>query len=129
MRTLMLCHSPRLADYLRSLTAGKEIEVYDFVTWVYRLIDNSASVSPTWTHYEEPSDADLDRVLEILLESPERYDAVIVDEGQDFRSEWWLAVEAALVDPRAGILYIFTTIIRRFCRFVPGPLSRTPNLP
>jgi hypothetical protein len=32
---------------------------------------------------------------------------VIVDEGQDFREEWWLLVQAALKDPGSGTLYIF----------------------
>jgi len=34
-------------------------------------------------------------------------DAVIVDEGQDFREEWWLALRYLLNDPDSGIFYVF----------------------
>ncbi|MBL8809752.1 MAG: ATP-binding domain-containing protein, partial [Planctomycetaceae bacterium] len=49
---------------------------------------------------------------EILLQSlavypDERYDAVIVDEAQDFDPVWWLPVEAMLRDKNQGILYVF----------------------
>ncbi|MCS7051009.1 MAG: NERD domain-containing protein, partial [Thermomicrobium sp.] len=36
-----------------------------------------------------------------------RFDAVIVDEGQDFRAEWWVSLLDVLRDPDRGILYIF----------------------
>ncbi len=38
---------------------------------------------------------------------PERYDAVIVDEGQDFRPEWWVPLQSLLAEPDDGILYVF----------------------
>lgn len=38
----------------------------------------------------------------------ERFDAVIVDEAQDFSDEYWLGVEMLLEDERKGHLYIFT---------------------
>src|SRR5207247_660554 len=34
-------------------------------------------------------------------------DAVIVDEGQDFRENWWLSLQCLLRDSDNGILYIF----------------------
>ena len=36
-----------------------------------------------------------------------RYDAIVVDEGQDFRDEWWTALECALEDRKVGVFYIF----------------------
>ncbi len=36
-----------------------------------------------------------------------RYDAIIVDEGQDFLESWWLALHYLLHDPEQGIFYIF----------------------
>jgi superfamily I DNA and RNA helicase len=41
------------------------------------------------------------------LPDSERYDAIIVDEGQDFRGTYWEAVQMLLKDPDGGILYIF----------------------
>src|SRR3712207_9046095 len=36
-----------------------------------------------------------------------RFDAVVIDEGQDFADSWWDAVLAALRDPEHGALYVF----------------------
>jgi len=37
----------------------------------------------------------------------ERYDAIIVDEAQDFQELWWTPLQCLLHDPDDGILYIF----------------------
>jgi superfamily I DNA/RNA helicase len=37
----------------------------------------------------------------------ERFDAVIVDEGQDFRPAWWTVVQRLLRDPARGHLWVF----------------------
>ena len=48
-----------------------------------------------------------DALLEACRRLPTRFDAIIVDEGQDFREEWWVALLTLLEDPDQGILYIF----------------------
>ena len=45
------------------------------------------------------------RALDCLPDA--RYDAIIVDEGQDFLPVWWTAVEAALCSNGRGMLRIF----------------------
>ena len=42
-----------------------------------------------------------------LLPPEERFDAIIVDEAQDFRAGWWVTLLDALRDPERGMLYIF----------------------
>jgi superfamily I DNA/RNA helicase len=37
-----------------------------------------------------------------------KFDAVVIDEGQDFAQSWWDAVLAALRDPDEGSLYVFS---------------------
>ena len=64
--------------------------------------------SGDWSHYFEPTTNELDEAFDRLLASEDhRYDAIIVDEGQDFRGTWWTIVEAALRDPSEGFLYAF----------------------
>jgi superfamily I DNA/RNA helicase len=41
------------------------------------------------------------------LPEPERFDAIVIDEAQDFAESWWSAVLAALKDPANGCLYVF----------------------
>lgn len=36
-----------------------------------------------------------------------RFDAIIVDEGQDFNDNWWAALEELLADQKEGLFYIF----------------------
>jgi hypothetical protein len=36
-----------------------------------------------------------------------QYDAIIVDEAQDFLENWWLPLQLLLTDPDNGILYLF----------------------
>jgi len=44
------------------------------------------------------------------------YDAVIVDEAQDFADDFWLPVEMLLTDPDAGMLYVFLDEIQDIYR-------------
>jgi hypothetical protein len=37
----------------------------------------------------------------------ERFDAILVDEAQDFLEPWWTPLQALLADPDDGILYVF----------------------
>ncbi|MGY1669445.1 NERD domain-containing protein [Geodermatophilus sp. SYSU D00710] len=41
------------------------------------------------------------------LPEEERFDAVVIDEAQDFAESWWPAVVAALRSPEEGQLYVF----------------------
>ncbi len=47
------------------------------------------------------------QLLEAVDAPGPRYDAIVVDEGQDFEDDWWLLLQLLLNDPDAGILYVF----------------------
>jgi hypothetical protein len=106
-RTMILCHSQYLAGYIRGLVHGTGVQVIDFTSWIHRIVNTVHGGTDTWTHYQEPTEEELAAAFDQLVDSNERYDAIIIDEGQDFRDEWWLIVEAALVNQEYGILYIF----------------------
>lgn len=107
LRTLLLCHNPHLAADLRAMAAGGGVEVRDFESWVRDLSGASVTHDDAWTLYHEPTDAELSAAFDGLTGPLHRYDAVVVDEGQDFRDTWWTVVEAALRSPPHGILYVF----------------------
>lgn len=107
LRTLFICHSPFLAEYVKKLTKGFGVYVVSFTTWLAELIGSSPIDISQWTNYQEPDEISLCKAFDILVEKEPYFDAVIVDEGQDFRDEWWTLVEAALKDPQKGIMYIF----------------------
>ncbi len=56
-----------------------------------------------------------------------RFDAVVVDEAQDFADAWWSVLLAALRDGDAGGVYVFTDEGQRiFARFGGPPIALVP---
>ncbi len=111
-RVLLTCFNRHLAEFLRSdETLPRSVEVTNFHGVCVRLAGQAGL--PT----QAPSDPDArklwyDQTLpNLLLEAGDRlgaqYDAIIVDEGQDFLVDWWLPLLCLLPDPDRGIFYIF----------------------
>jgi superfamily I DNA/RNA helicase len=59
---------------------------------------------------EDPAFWDL-RLPEYLGEAVDRlgprFDALVVDEAQDFGESWWLPLQMLLRDPDHGVIYVF----------------------
>lgn len=68
-------------------------------------------------------------LLEAIDQLGPQYDAIIVDEGQDFRENWWLPIVSLLRDPDQGLLYVFyddnQNIYRGLDR-LPGVIEEAP---
>lgn len=109
LQVLLLCHNPFLAERLRFLTSRTTIRVHDFSQWVSCLIDNPRQKGRgiDWVHYDEPIEEEIALAMFRLSTARVHYDAVIVDEGQDFRDSWWSLVECAFENPERAILYVF----------------------
>lgn len=108
MRTLVLCHNPNLARHLASLIRNPSIDVCDLATFVHRLAGTAPPPGDRWTAYEEPLENDLERALAAIDKSTAVYEAIIVDEGQDFRDSWWALLDALLQHSHSKTLYIFS---------------------
>ncbi|MDZ4766610.1 MAG: DUF4062 domain-containing protein [Chloroflexota bacterium] len=112
IKTLILCHNWYLARYIRHLVEGSGVTVWDFTSWIHNLAGSESTYGDLnerdgWTHYEEPTDDLINIAFDRLMATDERYEAIIVDEGQDFRDSWWTIVDAALRNPDFSILTIF----------------------
>lgn len=108
VNTLCLCHNPLLEEFLRNLTKGSGVQVSSFSSWINKLTHGKIGKSNNlWTHYDEPTTYALEVAFDTLTKHALNYEALIVDEGQDFRDEWWAVVEASLIDKNIGIFYIF----------------------
>jgi hypothetical protein len=115
-RTLLTCYNRPLAEYLRRACTGMDHLV---VTSFHEFCGTMASRAGI--HIEEQDDessqvrsGDFYRTIlpEALMRAieqlpGERFDAIVVDEGQDFAPEWWIPLELCLKDVDAGVLYIF----------------------
>jgi len=116
-RTLLTCYNRQLADHLSSLCAGTEnLDVMSFHQLCYRQIERANRVSgrylvseakvtyPGKDLFEVQLPNALGYSLEILLD---RYDAIVCDEGQDFREEFWVPLELLLNDYGTSPFYVF----------------------
>ncbi len=117
--TLLLCYNTALADRLNERAdadveaeARKRLTISTFHSLCRKFYMRAGLAfqapprgpeSQTFWAKEVP-DTMFDFVLEQVTEP--RYDAVIVDEGQDFSADWWLVVES-LKKHREGPFYVF----------------------
>lgn len=70
-----------------------------------------------------------DALLDAIDELGAQFDAIIVDEGQDFRENWWLPLSALLHAPEEGIFYVFFDDNQNLYRdtgVVPGVIDIPP---
>lgn len=106
---LVTCYSKALAQFLRkSLSRRRNLHVYTFHDICEKLF-RQAGIAPD---KNIPEDKLFDDIYpELLIDAADqlnwRVDAVIVDEGQDFRENWWVALKFLLNDPDKGIFYFF----------------------
>jgi hypothetical protein len=135
LRTLLTCFSRRLGQYLRASTEGvKGLDVgtfHDVAVWMAR----EAGFALPERSGQPDSDL-LERELPELLERAARtlgprYDAIVVDEAQDFRERWWPALLALHRDPDDGMFYLFADDNQKLdSGALPlGPELRVPPLP
>jgi UvrD-like helicase C-terminal domain/AAA domain len=134
-RTLLTCFTRRLGQYLRASTEGVEgLDVGTFHDVCARMAEEAGlalSERPG-----EPGSELFERELPELLERAARilgpqYDAIVVDEGQDFPERWWPALLALHRDPAEGMLYLFADDNRNLDggTLPLGPEVRVPSLP
>ncbi|MBB4836976.1 hypothetical protein HNP52_000027 [Sphingomonas kyeonggiensis] len=117
LSTLLLCYNRGLADHLRELSADVEgLEVATFHQlcrrWIERariefgrdLVAEAQHDYPLGNEYDHHQPIALALAVDLFGFS---YDAIIVDEGQDFGDEFWMPIELLLSDHADGLLYVF----------------------
>lgn len=117
MRTLLVCFNRGLADHLREQCDGIEnLDVASFHQVCHRWLErarkelgqdclaDNRSRYPTADEYNQLMPLALADAIYALGPA---YDAVIVDEAQDFGDEYWMPVEMLLTDIENGLLYVF----------------------
>ncbi len=116
-RTLLVCFSAHLANHLReSVGADRDLDVYEFLD-LCRLAVREAGLEGSATDAELPS-----RLEDAARRLGPRYEAMVVDEAQHMRREWWPALLALHRHPDDGMLYVFADDN-------PGMDGSTPPIP
>lgn len=107
-RTLLTCHSRPLASYLeRKLRDVDNLTVAGFHALCGRIAREACIPTPAGISANELYESALPNALYRAMEihSALRWDTVIVDEGQDFRDLWWIALDACILP--GGRLRVF----------------------
>lgn len=129
-RVLFTCFNKGLAADLRQrLGPSPNLRILHFHELCYELAQQ-AGVLPVKEDDQRFFDQQLPEALMEAADALEvSYDAIVVDEGQDFKSSWWLPLQMLLRDPDDGILYIFFDDNQRI--YVPHsefPIQGSPFL-
>ena len=112
-RTALLCYSRGLARHFQLLSATwpeQERPAYvglfhDLpVRWGAETEDDFDG--PAALYYEEHLPGRLAELARGQVED-ELFDAIVVDEAQDFADAWWEALQPCLRDPAEGVLFVF----------------------
>jgi hypothetical protein len=119
-KTLLVCYNAPLADHLKDV-AGRDLKDYlhpmgfhELCAWrireVYRLtgLDLEEEARQTFPT-EDRFHVQLPYALALSKDYLQayQYDAIIVDEGQDFGADYWMALEMLLKDEKESCFYIF----------------------
>jgi len=108
-RVLVLCFNRPLGAFLHDELADNSDQVlavtfHDFCLQVLQGAEVAPPDSSDKTYWDKLLP---DAALSAMSAFPTRYDAILVDEAQDFRSDWWLMIEEFLADPAKSHFHLF----------------------
>jgi hypothetical protein len=104
-RILVLCYNRVLADYLReTIGPDPQLEVLHYHSWCWRELEAAGIPIPERPELREQLDNYWDRIIpQLLLKAYDdgylksaAYQAILVDEGQDFADDWYRTLLRAL---------------------------------
>ncbi len=135
-RVALVCYSHGLASYLERITTKwRRRQQLAYVGEFHALgVQWGAPVGPDESLRTEESAQFWERDLPLQmadlaaqLEPGHRFDAIVVDEAQDFADTWWDPLLAALKDDENGGLYVFSDEGQRvFSRHGSPPVPLVP---
>ncbi len=108
-RILFLCFNITLVSYIKRLLSAKKVPLGPRGVEVFHFYELCARILGEEVHYEK-EDQDYyrtvtDLALEKLAHSPLRFDAILIDEGQDFSDDMY-RIAVGLLNPRTDSLTI-----------------------
>ncbi|MEI9989014.1 MAG: ATP-binding domain-containing protein [Rhizomicrobium sp.] len=135
LRTALICYSEPLAAYMRK----KLSKVVPSVgVWSLGALCSALSQD---AGYDCEATNDVERRIECLMKAVRakpslKFDAIVVDEAQDFRTHWWIAIEEAVKDHEASWLHayfdtnqsVYGDLAKELAAFKIVPIHLTRNL-
>jgi hypothetical protein len=112
MKTLLVCYNKTLAKWLRdniSSNYAESITIIHFHGLCHDFCKKAGIPFNPPFNYENEfwRESAPDLLIEAIDLIDDRFDAVIVDEGQDFHSDWWMPLELINSKGDEGAMYVF----------------------
>ncbi|MEQ8676534.1 MAG: NERD domain-containing protein [Aggregatilineales bacterium] len=134
LRTLFVCYNNNLAGWIKSKLQHDLVDVMTFHSLVGHIVQRARIPMPRTKNWDDFNAIAPDVLVDAanVLHAPDAnpdllYDAIIVDEGQDFEDTWWIGLLDILKDPEAGIFYVFFDDNQRiFTQISQVPLDGNP---
>ncbi|MBD3170234.1 MAG: AAA family ATPase [candidate division Zixibacteria bacterium] len=126
---LLLCFNNPLGKYLNSSCAGfKNITAGSFFdTCIGWLREAGVSVEPEGKDDKWWTETLPDTILQNIDGIDHRFDAIIVDEGQDFKESYWIIIQLLLSDEKESLFYVFADSNQNIYRGSPAfPIEESP---
>jgi len=107
-RVLFLCFNQNLRQWVETSLKHPNIMVATFHGFVGHAMQWAGVRKPSGDFYSQAADilSDVTQALQ-AQGSDKLFDAIIVDEGQDFEDTWWIPLPDLLKDADEGIFYVF----------------------
>jgi hypothetical protein len=130
-RVVLLCYSIGLSQYFKRQLAGVPRKHHPAFVGSFEDLANAWGISTD----HDRKEADFwerelaEQMAEVAAGLPEgkRFDAIIVDEAQDFADHWWRPLMKALKDEETGGLYVYSDENQRiFARYGQPPVPLVP---
>ena len=115
LKTLFLCYNSQLKEWLES--TAEKVDGNLVISTYHELVNEVVRKTGQTFRKQKDEDNDQfwnDRAPEALMEATaaldqeNKFDAIVVDEGQDCRELWWMSLEGVFKDPNnKECFYIF----------------------
>jgi superfamily I DNA and RNA helicase len=134
MRVLFLCYNKNLATWIKNRLHHDNINAFTFHAFVGHIINKARLPGVNFRNQQDFSQQAPDLLVDAagILHAPDAdpellYDAIIVDEAQDFEDTWWIGLLDMLKDPETGVFYVFFDDNQRiFTQISQVPMDGAP---
>jgi hypothetical protein len=114
LRVLFVCYNNNLAAWVKTKLQHETVDVLTFHGLVGHMVQRARIPMPRTKSWDDFNAIAPDLLVDAtsVLHAPDAdpamlYDAIIVDEGQDFEDTWWIGLSDMLKEGETGIFYIF----------------------
>lgn len=109
---LFLCFNQGLAESLAQSARNQQFQAKSFHSFCAGCAERAGLAFSPPEHERDKQEFWDERAPSILMDALERlpdyrFDAIVVDEAQDFKEDWWTVVECALRGGKDNVLYAF----------------------